>query len=306
MPKAPSGHPPYAEMIAEAIASLKDRGGSSLAAIKKYVGSKHSLPDGWDKKLSYFLKKMTAEGKLTKVRASWKLGDSLKKKPKAKARAVVAAKKSAKAAKPAKAAAPKTAKPKAKPAGVKAKAKAAGKKAAAKPKGMKKKAPKAAKPKAKPAKKAAKGAGKGGKAKTAKSKAKAAKKGGRCFGKRGLGEWTCGASLWGGGWRLCAWGAVCCEVGARHRPGAVILSGSGIFPEENGGAGRERGPCGADRQCSNAWGAPEGCAPGCGEPAVWICGGRSRLGRLPPAPLRVADVAAASRVRGRGGRRAPI
>lgn len=68
------GHPTYADMIKEAIITLKERGGSSLVAIKKFMGQKFKLPIGWEKKLSLYLKKMTLEGKLIKVKGSWKLG----------------------------------------------------------------------------------------------------------------------------------------------------------------------------------------------------------------------------------------
>jgi hypothetical protein len=44
-------HPPYNDMIADAIATLADRGGSSLIAIKKHIGSKYKLKDGWERKV---------------------------------------------------------------------------------------------------------------------------------------------------------------------------------------------------------------------------------------------------------------
>jgi len=154
---AAPAHPPYAEMIRDAIVTLKERGGSSLPAIKKCIVGKHKLPEGWEKKLSLHLKKMTAEGKLTKVKASWKLGDMLKSQPKAKKPS--ASKKTA-AAKPA--TAKKLKKPKAKKpkkAGVTKKAAAGAKsKAPAKPKvkgHVKKAAPKKAAKKKTGAKKSA-------------------------------------------------------------------------------------------------------------------------------------------------------
>lgn len=39
-------HPPYVDMISDAIASLADRSGSSLQAIKKFVGEKYKLKPG--------------------------------------------------------------------------------------------------------------------------------------------------------------------------------------------------------------------------------------------------------------------
>ena len=64
--KAPS-HPPYLVLIKEAISALKERNGSSLAAITKYVGEKHNLPGPWKKTLSLQLKRLTEAGKLVKV-----------------------------------------------------------------------------------------------------------------------------------------------------------------------------------------------------------------------------------------------
>lgn len=49
--KTAMDHPPYNTMIAEAIATLADRSGSSLAAIKKHIGSKYNLKEGWERKV---------------------------------------------------------------------------------------------------------------------------------------------------------------------------------------------------------------------------------------------------------------
>ena len=61
-PKAAAKHPGFNVMITEAIVSLKERGGSSVAAIKKAVGAKHGkdLPANWDKILSMTLKRMVS------------------------------------------------------------------------------------------------------------------------------------------------------------------------------------------------------------------------------------------------------
>ncbi|KAK9865253.1 hypothetical protein WJX84_009966 [Apatococcus fuscideae] len=86
-PKTAPAHPPYVELVKEAIVSLKDRNGSSQQAIRKFVGDKHPhLPQGWEKTLSLQLKRLAEGGKLNKVKASYKLGDSLKTaaKPKKK------------------------------------------------------------------------------------------------------------------------------------------------------------------------------------------------------------------------------
>ena len=148
-PAKKADHPPVAAMVNAAIAALKDRKGSSLPAIKKYVAATYKVDI---EKLAPFvrryLKKAVADGKLTQVKGtgasgSFKLAKVEKeKKPKA-------------AKKPAK-----------KPAAKKSPAKKAAKKPAKKAKTPKKekkakKPASAKKPKAKkatksPAKKAAK------------------------------------------------------------------------------------------------------------------------------------------------------
>ncbi|CAL5030476.1 unnamed protein product [Urochloa decumbens] len=147
---AGASHPPYFEMIKEAISALKERTGSSSHAIAKYMEDKHgaSLPANYKKMLSIQLRGFAAKGKLVKVKASYKLSDAAKKEsPKAKpaAAAKTALPKSAKAAAKPKKGAVAAAKPKkAAAAGTKRKAPEK-KKIVAKPK----KSP-AAKAKAKP------------------------------------------------------------------------------------------------------------------------------------------------------------
>src|ERR1700712_4732303 len=53
-PKAKPNHPPTSEMVNNAIKALKERGGSSLQAIKKYIASNYKLDA---EKLSPFIKK---------------------------------------------------------------------------------------------------------------------------------------------------------------------------------------------------------------------------------------------------------
>eukprot|EP00193_Tetraselmis_chui_P022013 CAMPEP_0177772654 /NCGR_PEP_ID=MMETSP0491_2-20121128/12376_1 /TAXON_ID=63592 /ORGANISM="Tetraselmis chuii, Strain PLY429" /LENGTH=158 /DNA_ID=CAMNT_0019290555 /DNA_START=67 /DNA_END=543 /DNA_ORIENTATION=+ len=79
--KAPPAHPKYEVMIAEAIKSLKDRTGSSSPAIAKYLETTYgsSLPPNWKKVLAVQLKRLADNGKLVKVKASFKLGEALKK-----------------------------------------------------------------------------------------------------------------------------------------------------------------------------------------------------------------------------------
>ncbi|KAJ0789843.1 putative linker histone H1/H5, domain H15, winged helix-like DNA-binding domain superfamily [Helianthus annuus] len=90
-PRSPSLHPPYFEMIKEAIVTLKERTGSSQYAITKFIEEKQkNLPANFKKVLFTQLKKFVAAGKLVKVKASYKLPASTvpAKKPAAKAKTV--------------------------------------------------------------------------------------------------------------------------------------------------------------------------------------------------------------------------
>ena len=155
-PAAKPTHPPVAAMVNAAIAALKDRKGSSLPAIKKYVAATYKVDVV---KLAPFirryLKKAVEDGKLSQVKGSgasgsFKLAKAAKeeKKPKKVVKKPAAKKSPKKAAK----------KPAAKKAAKKAKTpkkeKKAKKPAAAKPK--KPKAKKATKSPKKVAKKPAK------------------------------------------------------------------------------------------------------------------------------------------------------
>ena len=92
-PKKAAAHPPVASMVNAAIKNLKERKGSSLAAIKKYIASTYKVDTA---KLAPFirryLKKAVADGKLKQVKGSgaagsFRLGDKPEKKakkPKAK------------------------------------------------------------------------------------------------------------------------------------------------------------------------------------------------------------------------------
>ncbi|KAK3242262.1 hypothetical protein CYMTET_48035 [Cymbomonas tetramitiformis] len=87
-PKAAPAHPKYDVMVKAAIVALKERTGSSVPAITKYLGANYTLPDNYKKTLSTQLKKLVASGKLVKVKASYKLSDEFKKpEPKKKAAA---------------------------------------------------------------------------------------------------------------------------------------------------------------------------------------------------------------------------
>lgn len=156
--KAPSAHPPYKEMIREAILSLKERTGSSRQAIKKYITANHNIDETrFNGQFNLAISRGVEAGDWTQPKGSsgpLKLAKKEKKetatKPAADGAAAPAKPKKAVApkAKPAakaKAAAPKTKKAAAKPKAAAAKAAGTpkkGKAAAAKPKKA------AAKPKA--------------------------------------------------------------------------------------------------------------------------------------------------------------
>merc|ERR1712079_475837 len=77
-------HPPTSAMVVAAIKALKERGGSSLPAIKKYIAANYKVDVV---KLSPFIRKALKKGvekkTLVQVKASYKLGKVEKpKKPK--------------------------------------------------------------------------------------------------------------------------------------------------------------------------------------------------------------------------------
>ncbi|KAM0935026.1 putative linker histone H1/H5, domain H15, winged helix-like DNA-binding domain superfamily [Dioscorea sansibarensis] len=79
-PASPN-HPPYFQMIKEAILALHGKEGSSSYAIAKYMEEKHKeeLPGNFKKMLAVQLRSFAAKGKLLKVKASFKLPESEKK-----------------------------------------------------------------------------------------------------------------------------------------------------------------------------------------------------------------------------------
>ncbi|KAK2972943.1 hypothetical protein RJ640_022000 [Escallonia rubra] len=81
--KKPRAHPPYVEMIEEAIVALKERTGSSQYAIGKFIEEKQKdhLPSNFKKLLLVQLKKLVAGGKLTKVKNSFKISPAASAKP---------------------------------------------------------------------------------------------------------------------------------------------------------------------------------------------------------------------------------
>ncbi|CAL9172412.1 unnamed protein product [Musa hybrid cultivar] len=84
-PSTPS-HPPYFEMIKEAILALNEKTGSSAYAIAKFMEEKHKgvLTPNYKKVLAVQLRNFTAKGKLVKVKASFKLAEVGKKDEKKK------------------------------------------------------------------------------------------------------------------------------------------------------------------------------------------------------------------------------
>ena len=96
--KVASAHPPVAQMVNAAIKALKERKGSSLAAIKKYINANYKADSA---KLAPFirryLKKAVETGKLNQIKGSYKLNKAEKaeKKPAAKKTKKPAAKKTA-------------------------------------------------------------------------------------------------------------------------------------------------------------------------------------------------------------------
>lgn len=159
-PKAKASHPPTSSMVNKAIKDLKERGGSSLQAIKKYISATYKIDA---EKLAPFirkhLKKAVASGELVQTKGkgasgSFKLASAVKDEKaaavpkKAKKPAAPKAKKAAPKS-PKKVAAKKPAKPKKSPSKVKKSAKTPTKPKAPKPKKAAKKSPKKAAPKKK-------------------------------------------------------------------------------------------------------------------------------------------------------------
>merc|ERR1711942_360510 len=130
-PAKKAEHPPYAVMIAAAIKALKERGGSSRAAILKYVLANNKIADAAKAQVrcKLAIRKMLAAKKLVPVKGSFKLA---KEPAKPKKKKVVKKKKPAKKAKKPKKPAKKAAKKPAKKPAAKKPAKKAAKKPAAK------------------------------------------------------------------------------------------------------------------------------------------------------------------------------
>merc|ERR1712038_600781 len=136
-PRAKPAHPKTSEMVVAAIKALKERTGSSLAAIKKYIAANYKVDIV---KLAPFIRKALKKGveskQLVMVKASYKLSKEAKVEKKPKKKVVKKKKPAAK-----------------KPAAKKSPKKAAAKKPAAKKPAAKKPAAKKTPKKAAPKKK---------------------------------------------------------------------------------------------------------------------------------------------------------
>jgi len=79
-PKQPktATHPPYFQMVKDALLALNEKSGSSPYAIAKYMEEKHKavLPANFKKILGLQLKNSAARGKLIKIKASYKLAEA--------------------------------------------------------------------------------------------------------------------------------------------------------------------------------------------------------------------------------------
>merc|ERR1712045_409729 len=107
-PKKPATHPKTTVMVAAAIAALKDRKGSPLPAIKKYIAANYKVDVAKISPIRKAIKKLVADKKLIQTKASFKAAKEEKpkkvkkpkaKKPKAKKPKKTAAKKTPKKAK---------------------------------------------------------------------------------------------------------------------------------------------------------------------------------------------------------------
>lgn len=83
-------HPTYSVMTAEAVKALKERSGSSLPALTKYITTTYSI-DVNKHALNKALRDSVSDGKLIKVKASYKLPAAAKEAPKKKKKAAPAA-----------------------------------------------------------------------------------------------------------------------------------------------------------------------------------------------------------------------
>jgi hypothetical protein len=74
---ATTGKPKYADLAHEAIINLKERTGSSLAAIKKYIATTYPDFDFQPRFLRAALRRDVANGKYVMVKASYKIAPKI-------------------------------------------------------------------------------------------------------------------------------------------------------------------------------------------------------------------------------------
>jgi hypothetical protein len=154
-PKAKPSHPPTSEMVNTAIKTLKERGGSSLQAIKKYIAANYKVDvDKLAPFIKKYLKSAVTAGTLIQTKGkgasgSFKLSAAKKAEKPAKKAKKPAAKKEKKVKKPAAKKTPKKAAKKPKAPKKEKKAKTPKKPKAPKPKTAKKPAAKKVAPKKK-------------------------------------------------------------------------------------------------------------------------------------------------------------
>lgn len=81
-------HPTYQDMVVESVVSLKDRKGTSLHSIKKYLLEHWNLKEdnSFKTNINNALKKCVELGKLIKIKASYKVNPDAKLKTKGKAK----------------------------------------------------------------------------------------------------------------------------------------------------------------------------------------------------------------------------
>lgn len=101
-PKVPKTHPPVSDMVTSAVKNLKERGGSSLQAIKKYLAANYKVDcDKLAPFIKKFLKNAVANGQLLQTKGkgasgSFKLAAASKKEAGEKKKKTAAKPKAAK------------------------------------------------------------------------------------------------------------------------------------------------------------------------------------------------------------------
>jgi len=95
-PKKPAEHPKYIEMVTTAIATLKERNGSSRQAITKYILANYKVSDACSTHIKLALKRGVAAGTLIQPKGTGASGSFKLPKPVPKAKKPAAKKPAAK------------------------------------------------------------------------------------------------------------------------------------------------------------------------------------------------------------------